>query len=605
MRAQGSLEYLVIITAAIAVLAVVASFVVGYFSTQSGQFYYASCSNAAALCRDTLLINSDSECAMCNNACNLSDGTEIFASASSCCRLGLPSEIYSGSDGSNCVSCSDRTLYDKCSASLPLYCNHEGTLVSNCTGCGCPYGQTCNHATGSCYVPIPSCDADGTPINQCSIANKGKNCSTDAALFDDCVHCGCPTGSSCNATTNACYLSCDPDPTPRGQCKTTKPDYCNMLGGIVSNCTKCDCPIGKSCNALNQQCGTCPYSSSASLIMSTFPRSVAIGDVDGIPGNELVVSSYQVAPNPGELRLYRYDGGSWSNETIGTLTNGIEVMAIGDVDKDGVNEIVVANFSDVSMYKKVGAVWQRTLIKTGLPTFVQSITVGDADNDGQGEVVVGLAWLSNDYGLKLYKYNAGSWTETNISKLSAHVLSVAVGDADNNHLNEIVIGTECCITNEIRLYRYTGTWQEEPIADLSNNVETITIGDADNDKLNEVVAGGRWADYRIRMYKNVSSIWTMVQIADIWGLVYSTSVGDADNDGFNEVLAGQDASGNLALFKNKPSGWSTTVLDDPPNDVLSVAIGNADNLPGNEVVSTFGAMGSSYGVKVYSCNWVY
>ena len=103
MRAQGSLEYLILLATVIAIMAVVISFVAGYFSTQSDQFYYSSCSNAAALCRDTLLIDSDNGCPACNNACNFSDGTEIFDKAITCCQLGKPSEIYGGSTGTNCV----------------------------------------------------------------------------------------------------------------------------------------------------------------------------------------------------------------------------------------------------------------------------------------------------------------------------------------------------------------------------------------------------------------------------------------------------------------------------------------------------------------------
>ena len=60
-------------------------------------------------------------------------------------------------------TCSDNILSGKCSATKPLYCSN-GTLINNCTLCGCPSGQTCL-INGSCEFLKPilnmsfECDA--------------------------------------------------------------------------------------------------------------------------------------------------------------------------------------------------------------------------------------------------------------------------------------------------------------------------------------------------------------------------------------------------------------------------------------------------------------
>jgi subtilisin family serine protease len=50
------------------------------------------------------------------------------------------------------LTCSDGTSYGRCSATKPKYCS-SGTLINNCTGCGCPTGQACNSTSKACYTP--------------------------------------------------------------------------------------------------------------------------------------------------------------------------------------------------------------------------------------------------------------------------------------------------------------------------------------------------------------------------------------------------------------------------------------------------------------------
>lgn len=49
------------------------------------------------------------------------------------------------------AKCTDGTQYGQCSATKPLYCD-AGTLVSKCSVCGCPSGQSCQ-GDGTCTTP--------------------------------------------------------------------------------------------------------------------------------------------------------------------------------------------------------------------------------------------------------------------------------------------------------------------------------------------------------------------------------------------------------------------------------------------------------------------
>ena len=254
---------------------------------------YGKCSSTKPLyCSDGTLINNCSKCGCpTNQTCNTStnycfnnctDGTVHGACSltkpkycqngtllDNCSQCGCPSGQSCNATTSLCytpivlLNCSDGTPHDSCSSTKPKYCIN-GTLVNNCTTCGCPTGQSCNASTNACYsiIVLPQNCSDGTVSGQCSVTLP-KYCQ-NGTFVNNCTNCGCPTGQSCNASSNACYTPIIPpqncsDGTSHGQCSLTKPKYCNN-GTLVNNCTNCGCPIGLSCNATSNACytPTCP-----------------------------------------------------------------------------------------------------------------------------------------------------------------------------------------------------------------------------------------------------------------------------------------------------------------------------------------------------------
>jgi hypothetical protein len=98
-RAQGALEYLVIIATSIAILAVIVMISTNYFTANTTDYLYNSCREAASRCKMAISGNPADQCVFCNNACNLTNSSEIFTGAVSCCKLGRTSEIYQKSSG--------------------------------------------------------------------------------------------------------------------------------------------------------------------------------------------------------------------------------------------------------------------------------------------------------------------------------------------------------------------------------------------------------------------------------------------------------------------------------------------------------------------------
>ncbi|MFA5863503.1 MAG: FG-GAP-like repeat-containing protein [Phycisphaerae bacterium] len=145
----------------------------------------------------------------------------------------------------------------------------------------------------------------------------------------------------------------------------------------------------------------------------------------------------------------------------GALTNGRNVwvsldpanydtrgIAIGDADNDGIQELIWAqragNVEQVVAYTWDGTNlgYKGTLYSTSDGSRCYGVSVGDADNDGVNDVV--LAWGVPDGPVTIYKSHwdgmTFSWGDTIFSRESGYkVLSVAVGDPDNDNVNEVLI----------------------------------------------------------------------------------------------------------------------------------------------------------------------
>ncbi len=100
-KAQGSLEYLIIVAAVLMISAIVVYFVVGSSGKSISSANFAECKKAAGQCKTNLIFSPDDPCIDCESACVV-NGKDIMTLAEGCdvngacglCKQGEPESIY-------------------------------------------------------------------------------------------------------------------------------------------------------------------------------------------------------------------------------------------------------------------------------------------------------------------------------------------------------------------------------------------------------------------------------------------------------------------------------------------------------------------------------
>ena len=183
-----------------------------------------------------------------------------------------------------------------------------------------------------------------------------------------------------------------------------------------------------------------------------YTTSVATGDVDGDGLEEYVIGRrsnvnmrFEILDDADHGFALLHSGGtSWGS---GNYTTSV---ATGDVDGDGLDEVIIGRHSDVNMRYEIldDAIADFAQIHEGgngwgSGNYTTSVATGDVDGDGLDEVIIGRHSNVNmryeilddaNHGFAQIHEGGNGWGSGN------YTTSVAAGDVDGDGLDEVVIG---------------------------------------------------------------------------------------------------------------------------------------------------------------------
>ncbi len=306
-----------------------------------------------------------------------------------------------------------------------------------------------------------------------------------------------------------------------------------------------------------------------------------LGDIDGDGDLEIVTIAFDR-----RIRAFHHNGtvvDGWpiqreSGDII--LRGGQSSAAIGDIDNDGINEIIIGtnsppwngdaydgpfpdiyNIPDYSL-ATVWAINGDSTLVPGWPVITQqniesSPALGDIDGDGELEVVVGTG-LFDGYvnGHQVYAWNAdgslvSGWPRPTADKMPS---SPAIADLDGNGTQDVIIGcgkgaAPFCRT----LYAWNGSGINLPGFPMNTPFTypyPPVVADVDGDNKLEIVLTSLETDVVSVIQhngSNGSSIDTSRKTSSI--ILNVPLVHDLDGDGFLEtIIASAAGNGQAAIY---------------------------------------------------------
>ena len=298
---------------------------------------------------------------------------------------------------------------------------------------------------------------------------------------------------------------------------------------------------------------------------------------------------------------------SWVTETV-TNTVAMRGCAIGDVDGDGQNEIIIGQTSSpygLKMVKWNGSAWVLTTVMTSTSSYVGAvydICIGDADNNSG--TVNDIIFNNGSYGVMKARWNGATFDTTRLmyNTSSSYFYGVAIGDFDAAHAgNEIVTVTYNQYVFEIA---WTGAaWTSTQIYYIATDLDfyDVAVGDFDASNPGDEIAINNGYNYTtygavLELYGS-GATWTQrpIYTASTWGSSGEIAVGDfySGNPGAEVVaVSGSGSEYDARLIYGSGTTWYNEKIMGTGSSTYGVAIGNVNRYrTGNEL-----AVGGNYKV---------
>ena len=324
-------------------------------------------------------------------------------------------------------------------------------------------------------------------------------------------------------------------------------------------------------------------------------NGVEFGDLDN-DGDLDIVSGSRYSEDY-EVIAWENDGtpfsGLWTSNEAGMTSDdfsGITTVALGDLNRDGYLDIVGGDGDGmVKRWQNDGTPFSGSWWSYNVGDqygMILDVTTGDMNGDGVPEIVATSTPHSFGYSVTVWYLNGSSWDEKSAGNSSQYVNAVALGDLDGDGDPDIVWGVgDDTVRATLNARSWSVSWDRDTVGTAGDSVSSVALGDLDGDGDLDIVSGSYApdADYEVMAWENE---WVHRHAPLAGGVTISESgvnasslvASDVDRDGDLDFLLGAVGAadelwlgaGNGGFVQGAMPGWSGA------DDTRALALGDLD-----------------------------
>lgn len=318
------------------------------------------------------------------------------------------------------------------------------------------------------------------------------------------------------------------------------------------------------------------------------PSEVAVGDLngDGLPDAVMAVRLEGVI----NVFLNTPEFGTFGLVNFGTQAfaagNRPESVAIGDVDGDGDNDIVVVNTRDGALDDA------SVLLNNGDATFAapQPYTTGDGtvdvalgDIDGDGDLDIATADSFSDTVTVLRNNGNGTFAPRVTFSVGEAPRGVALGDTDGDGDLDIVVANAFADSIGVLVNNGSGSFGGYAEFAAGDQPRRVALGDMDGDGDLDAVTANEVSD-DITLMKNDGSGVFAAPLSSLSGdRPRDITLADMNTDGALDAITANEISNTASVLLNSGTGsfGSIQMVSEFLNEPIAVATGdiNVDGQP--------------------------
>jgi hypothetical protein len=336
------------------------------------------------------------------------------------------------------------------------------------------------------------------------------------------------------------------------------------------------------------------------------PISVAVADFNGDGTADLiVVASGYYSGRAGANVLEGVGDGTFKAPVSYAVGAQPWSVAVGDFDRDGTPDAVIANYRSNNVTILLGAADGTFKIAPSFATDPSpgSVAVGDFNGDGHADLAItGYSVVNGASTLTIQLGNGdGSFRTAGTYDAGTFAGSVNVADFNGDGIPDIAVASAGSV--KVFLGNGDGTFQSPLLFSVDNTLTILTVGDFNGDGIPDLATAGYLSSQVGILLGNGDGTFQPVHDFPAGTRPISIAVGDFNRDGNLDLVAVDEGNygtgeGVTVLLGNGNGTFQSGKYFNPGNFPLSVAVGDFNGDGILDLALTGSDLGGPPGVKI-------